>query len=283
LKPSREPVMPVTVAASPRFDFASANDLPPFAMKSQVHTLTPPIPRFPPLSGSSSAFDRRSPEATVGSDGAGYRGPMVTNGITYEGDYANQTAYTTFKPLGTLYAPTMRAPGQGCTEGSTFYENATPTVGVWDFCINGNDHFDASVNINSTFVNNYVRNIDGLNRYTVVNTFFPADDEWGVIIYDYAASTWEELYEASSITCYTPPGYLACGYSWSWFEPHIFEGQTCSTLPTISSSEYQESDGPKVTPSISTLETGGDCWSGTSPWVFTLNEPNYQWTVTGGS
>lgn len=223
------------------------------------------------------------PYATVGqNDHGGQAQVVLSNSNGGSSDYANQTAYNTYYPPSGnhLYAPTMKAPGYGCTEITTIYGYGAPQVGVWDFCIPNNAVFHNARSMNAQFMQTYVRTIDGLPRYTVENAF--SIDGWAAIIYNYSGGYWEYLYQAAAGAVCSGASPIPCGDGWDIFETHYPAGATCQKVPTMSSSEFQL-NGALVTPSVSYTYVYGDCFTGTNPYVFAVVNPNYYWNVTGGT
>jgi len=233
--------------------------------------------------GSSKLISGTGPDVVVGSDGGG-QGQIVITVKQFGIDYANETAYSSYMPLSgnILYAPTLKATYNGSTEISTIYGFGAPQVGVWDFSIPNNSQFHGSTPMNSTFFSYYVRNINGLNRYTVENAYDPATLHSEALIYSYAAGVWETLYEAANAHC-QGSSPIPCGEGWNLFEMHYTPGNICGTVPTISASQIQiyTSSWALANSSNSYADTLGTCFTGVpNPYVWDLNDAK---TTTGPS
>ncbi len=156
-------------------------------------------------------------------------------------------------------------------------------MSVWDFCIANNGKFYGVVTMNAKFFSDYVRNIYGENRYFVINEYLPQGIAWAAIIYDWTTSEWEELYESAPDAGCQGASPIPCGDAWDDFESHYPVGNTCSTVPTMSSAELYLGSS-LVSPSVSYADSEGNCFTGIPfPYTWDLVDANYYWNVTGGS
>jgi hypothetical protein len=236
----------------------------------------------------------------TGADQGGQAQVIFPNSTAYSANYASESAWPDYRVDSgdTLYAPTMKAPGNGCTEITTVYTSGVAEVGVWDFCIPNNGVFHNVRPMNGLFQSYYVRTIDGWPRYTVENV--NSGGTWQALIYNYTSNAWEQLYSSASGAACQGASPIPCGNGWNIFETHYPLGGHCTMMPMhsqigqpfysgMSASAIQLLQGSTWVYADTTNSytyVFGDCFATQpypqNPYTFDLYYNNYKWDVIGG-
>lgn len=215
----------------------------------------------------------------------------------YTSLYAVHTLYPKFSlpyPSGQsgneyLFAPTTKA---GCLENVTVYVNGgygtQPQFSVFDWCNSIN--YIYVHNIDPSFVEKYVRKVNGLPAY--VTEIYTADGNpttgtvWKSLIFNNQTSRWDAMV---SLTQQNPPTYNG----WSIFETYFLPGP-CPATPRIAATHIQQYDTitmtwKLMTPSLPGLSTGvitgppGSCFvadsTGRATYRLKLPSPDYSWNI----
>ena len=141
-----------------------------------------------------------------------------------------------------LFAPTTHAGASDCIEGVTSYSNGYGWVGytrgqfqVYDFCLGG---YEASYDMDSTFMDNYVRvwsnSGNEIPKYIMEETTLKSGDGYfHALIYNANTGNWDDFYDANSGLSNSRTD------GWSIFETHYgassdTASEACSNATTLS-------------------------------------------------
>ncbi|MEU5696193.1 carbohydrate-binding protein [Actinosynnema sp. NPDC020468] len=112
-----------------------------------------------------------------------------------------------------VYAPTLDPSGKTCIEVTTFYWQGGNGVGAWDWCA-ASPGFAAVSWIDTTFVNTYTSQFQGVPAYTVQDVQTNATtNSWTAYLYNYTTSSWDALFTSADPGKLTNPGG-----GWDMFE-----------------------------------------------------------------
>lgn len=179
-------------------------------------------------------------------DLGGQAGVQIPGGNGYIGIYSVNTAYESSQiqlnpwdpsdptnEFDILYAPTTHGSDGACLENGTDYwrqENASTTTAnfrVFNGCAAGGGTFILAKNIGDTFVNKYVRYVDGGDTPTYITEVVKLSDGWHSLLYNFNTSVYEDLVGAISGNW-----NFNGGQGWDMFETHYTIGP-CSAPPKI--------------------------------------------------
>jgi hypothetical protein len=120
----------------------------------------------------------------------------INDGV--RGVAATQWIDTSYRPPSSvcLYAPTLKCPRPCPLEVSTVYDgwHNVYMIGIWDFSL-GSDDWAYYLDFSSA--GNYISTSDG-RQYYQVRTCEDAQGDWGVFLYNFASSSWVEIYTQSN-------------------------------------------------------------------------------------
>lgn len=176
------------------------------------------------------------------SPGEGYGTGMYDN---YEnrtwGVYAGQEvrpdlSLPSAPPDRTLYAPTLMCPNHCPLESVTMYyryEGMGSTArawGIWNHSRSEPPYWELIRPMDSTFLNNYVRDYPEGKLYFVETGYW--SPYWKVLLYNFTSGNWEEQY---SSTATIPANGMDFWDAWEYY----FDSSCPSSLPDIESTNLQ--------------------------------------------
>ena len=169
---------------------------------SPIHDENHMVPKSPNETRPLSPLESNLGQYCIGiNDWLGVSGVAATQWI--------DTSYTAPSSV-CLYGPTLKCPKPCPLEVSTVYDgwHDIYMIGVWDFALESNDwahylYFDDA--------QNYISSYDG-RQYYDVRTCRDGNGDWGVFLYNFGTSTWDEVYSESND-------------NWDWFGWDMYEAK----------------------------------------------------------
>lgn len=244
--------------APPNFSFAESA-----VVSKEVNTVIFPTIKNGPIN------NNVGQKSVVVSEDAGGQFAYSIPNKSQDGIYANHTIYPDLNLnsapnndyFNVLYAPTTHAPNSCLEAGSNYWRGdgeKSPTyhyVRLYDFCNNVGWGTGITLQIDQTFIDNYVRNFDNKTAQYTMEIIGNKSTGWAFEIFNYKNNVWDKYYTSS-------PGVATYngGEGWSLFETHYTIGP-CSKVPLIESTDIQVLENGNWIPSEKNVSSWGNCFS----------------------
>lgn len=161
-----------------------------------------------------------------------YQFTQPTTGI-YAVQSFDPSLQAKMQPNDELYAATMR-PQNGCLETTTFYNNQSSGIWVWDFCgIQTTNEPAGKIAIIDANLSQHLGNLGGQLPEYVVESYRDGSGLWHVFLWNFVSNKWDDLYDQPTSDAMQEAPYW--GYGWDSFEFHTKNPSDCAQSTFVSS------------------------------------------------